>query len=215
MKYVILIDGYFLEKNIQLKFKLEKTELTIYYIRNFCRFIFNHKGNDDVSKIYYYDSLPIITNELQNPINSNYNSYNEFEYKYYNFKSSLFNNIENIRDERDPEGKNNIFVVKLGYTTATNWEVKKNFLVDGHKIQASSVIPKYSQKLVDILLSMDLILLSQTKEIEIIFIVTNDSDFYPAIEQALKLNTKVILVTFSNVNISKKLKNIVTDILIY
>ena len=137
------------------------------------------------------------------------------EYKYYNFKSSLFNNIENIRDERDPEGKNNIFVVKLGYTTATNWEVKKNFLVDGHKIQASSVIPKYSQKLVDILLSMDLILLSQTKEIEIIFIVTNDSDFYPAIEYALKLKTKIILVTFSHINISNKLKNIVTEILIY
>lgn len=53
---------------------------------------------------------------------------------------------------------------------------------------------EYSQKMVDVLLSIDLVALSATRQVSRAILVAGDSDFVPAVNKAKSLGVKLILV---------------------
>ena len=185
-KFAILLDGGFVTKVLktrcgafptpadvvsETKRISEKSELTGY----------------DLFRIYYYDAPPSaarLTNPLdQSPVNLGGSPVYQ---QRINFLRAL---------ELMPN-----FAVRKGETKANGWKVGNAALKDMLRpqsthttLQANDLQPDIQQKGVDLRIGLDIALLALRQFVQVIVVVTADSDFVPAFKFARREGVRVFL----------------------
>ena len=182
-RYAILLDGGFIIKKLQTKNKVFPSDQDIV---GFCKGL---KQDDalkdcDLLRIYFYHAQPAaqkIRNPLtrvekdlsQSPVNAQH--------------SSLIDRLELQPD----------FAVRLGETMVAGWKIgskaTKRLIKYPRPLNASDIVPNISQKGVDLRIGLDIARLSLRQMVQIIVVVTGDSDLVPAFKFARREGVRIYL----------------------
>ncbi len=138
-------------------------------------------------RIFYYDAMPYDGVAI-NPMDG-------FSTNYRTTALSIANHhlIDGLEQEPD-------FAVRRGVLLRQGWKIKQNALRHiargGRPIQAKDLVPDFKQKGVDIRIGLDIARIALNRLVEIMVLVTGDSDFVPVMKFARTEGLKVYLVTF-------------------
>jgi len=182
-QYAILIDGGFITKKLRGKHGHHPSADEVVAE---CERIKKHSALKDchLLRIYFYDAPPA-TATLENPIDkSKLNLGNTTIHSHY---SSLLDTLE-----LKPN-----FALRLGETVTHGWSIGKNALKDLTKnaraLTARDLVPNIGQKGVDLRIGLDIARLSLRAHVQIIVVVTGDSDMVPAFTFARREGVRIYL----------------------
>jgi hypothetical protein len=182
-RFAILVDGAFLVKTLSRKLKAFPT---VAQVDAECARIRNHADlrQLDLLRIYYYDAPPV-SDTLTNPIDGTVLDL---------ANSPVF--IRNTQFLNDVEVLPN-FAVRRGEAVARGWKIGKNalrkLLKNPASPQASDLQPNIQQKGVDLRIGLDIARLSLRQLVQVIVVVTGDSDLMPAFKFARREGMRVYL----------------------
>lgn len=151
-----------------------------------CRRIRSHSALSDgtLLRIHYYDAPPA-TGQVTNPVDG----------KTVNLgQSTTFARVASIHDtlELSPD-----FTFRRGELVARGWRLRENMLRHivrkRRGIRASDLIPDLRQKGVDLRMGLDIARLSLRRLVDVIVVVTGDSDLVPAFRFARREGIRVYL----------------------
>lgn len=189
-KYAILIDAGFIKRKIGSI----DTPLTAKKVVEFTGKI---KARDELKdlflhRIFYYDAEPLTTKKPK-PLTGG-----QGKWEIYDFSSTQMHqtNLQLLEDlKRQP-----FFAVRLGEVHFRGWSVKQHRLNPREtgtsiKLDSNDLVPNVQQKGVDMRIGLDIASLSLKDQVDVIVLVTGDSDFIPALKFARREGKQVILVT--------------------
>ena len=135
----------------------------------------------DLFRIYYYDAPPPLSAEIVNPLdNSALNN------PTYPQRLHLLQALEMAPN----------FAIRKGETKFYGWNVRKNAVTKikanpNYVLKPRDLVPDIKQKGVDLKIGLDIALLSLRQFVQVIVVVTNDSDFVPAFKFARREGMRV------------------------
>lgn len=183
-KFAILIDGGFVKKKLQQKNKhfptVAEIEAEVQRIK-----ASPHLAAYSLLRVYFYDAPPASGN-LTNPLDS---SKLELEkHPHYSANISLQQGLEVQPD----------FALRQGETAVYGWALGGAALRDISRngtrtLTANDLVPNIEQKGVDLRIGLDIARLSLCKLVDIIVVVTGDSDMVPAFKFARREGVRVYL----------------------
>jgi len=189
-KYAILIDAGFIKRKIG---SLD-TPLTAEKVVEFTERI---KARVELKglilhRIFYYDAEPLTVRKPK-PLTGGKN-----KWEIYDFSSTPIyqTNLQLLEDlKREP-----FFAVRLGEVHFRGWSVKQHKLNPKEtntsiQLDSNDLVPNVQQKGVDMRIGLDISSLSLKDQVDVIVLVTGDSDFIPALKFARREGKQVILVT--------------------
>src|SRR5262249_19370190 len=102
--------------------------------------------------------------------------------------------IDGLEQEAD-------FAVRRGVLLRQGWKIKQTSLraiaqVNGRPVQPRDLVPDFKQKGVDIRIGLDMARIALNRLVDILVLVTGDSDFVPVMKFSRAQGLKVYLVTF-------------------
>lgn len=184
-KFAILIDGSFLKKRLgstqapisaqtvvdfteKTKTHLEVSELTLH-------------------RVYYYDAEPFSGTRLKPLTNKGTINFAQ--------KDMYKSNMDLLRKLKEQP----FFAVRLGEVSFRGWIVKPQILdakkqIDKVEIKADDIIPNIQQKGVDMKVSLDISSLALKDHVDVIVMITGDSDFIPAMKFARQEGKQIYLL---------------------
>lgn len=183
-KYAILIDGGFVKKKIKARTKrfptVAEIEAEIARVRT-------DPNLDDFSllRVYFYDAPPA-KGKVTNPIDGTVTDFAEHPHF-----------SENIRLHQALELQPDM-ALRMGETVIHGWELGPSALRDIGKNGARAVVAKdfianIEQKGVDLRIGLDIARLAIRQLVEVIVVVTGDSDMVPAFKFARREGLRVYL----------------------
>ncbi len=154
-----------------------------------CERILDHQrlANGSLYRIFYYDSLPY-DGTVTNPMDG-------FQTNYKTSPLGIANKrlIEELEQESD-------FAVRRGVLLRQGFKIKQRSLQEiastRRAIEPKDLIPDFKQKGVDIRIGLDMARIALNRLVDILVLVTGDSDFVPVMKFARTEGLKVYLVTF-------------------
>jgi uncharacterized LabA/DUF88 family protein len=182
-KYAILLDGGFVTKKLQGQLKRFPTAADV---EKECQRIAQHQllANRDLLRIYFYDASPA-KDKLTNPIDGSaldLSATPEFRYH-----MSLLDKLELTPN----------FAVRRGEVVAHGWKLGsqgfKNMMKRPRAPAAQDIVPDLEQKGVDLRIGLDIARLALREMVDIIVVVTGDSDLVPAFRFARREGVRVVL----------------------
>jgi uncharacterized LabA/DUF88 family protein len=183
-KFAILVDGGFIKKKLKARNHHFPT------IAEIVAEIERIKGNAALAdlrllRVYFYDAPPA-SGILQNPISGAV--VDLAAHPEHGRNLSLQQLIELLPDTALREGETAIHGWALGEAAL------KNFTENGSRpLTASDFVPNIEQKGVDLRIGLDIARLSLCKLVDVIVVVTGDSDMIPAFKFARREGVRVYL----------------------
>jgi uncharacterized LabA/DUF88 family protein len=187
-KVAILIDGAFLSIKLKIKFKRYTKAKDIL---DHCSSLLlsDYLKSSKLFRIYYYDALPF-EKALTNPIDGT---------------KLILANKDFVRLGKKLiqtlELKPN-FAIRKGITVNRGWKlgskVLEAFCRGKKELDPDDIMPDIQQKTVDLKIGLDIAWLSVKRIVDIILLITGDSDFVPAMKFARKEGIKVYLNTLNH-----------------
>jgi uncharacterized LabA/DUF88 family protein len=192
-KYAILIDAGFIKR----KLGTQQNPVTSAQIVAFTDTLQARPElkNYALHRIYYYDAEPLSTTKPK-PLTGGKGSWETFNFAH----TPLHQTNTQLLDElkRKP-----FFAVRLGETQFRGWLVKpqkldaKNKSIE-LKVTSEDLIPNVQQKGVDMRIGLDISSLTLKHHVDVIVLVTGDSDFIPALKFARREGAQVFLYTLGH-----------------
>ena len=146
-------------------------------------------------RIYYYDAEPLRSKKVI-PLTGGYKTgeYHDFS------KTELYKANIKILDELK---KQPYFAIRLGEVQFRGWSVKNQFLDSRKtrtevKITGKDLVPNVQQKGVDMRIGLDISSLSLKNHVDVIALITGDSDFIPAMKFARREGKQIFLYTLGH-----------------
>lgn len=182
-KYAILLDGGFVTKKLQGQLKRFPTAADIERVH---QRIAQHQllANRDLLRIYFYDASPA-KDKLTNPIDGSaidLSATPEFR-----DHMSLLDTLELMPN----------LAVRRGEVVAHGWKLGsrafKNMMKAPRAPAANDIVPDLEQKGVDLRIGLDIARLALRGMVDIIVVVTGDSDLVPAFRFARREGVRVVL----------------------
>jgi len=186
-RFAILLDGGFVTKRLSVllgRFPEPEDILGV------CKRISAHHRLEgrELLRIYFYDAAPA-TDTVRNPINGTELALGKT--KIHARSESFFDRLE-----MEPD-----VALRMGETFCHGWELGKNALKSISKsprqIEANDLVPKITQKGVDLRIGLDIARISLRQSAGIIVVVTGDSDMIPAFKFARREGVRVYLETLN------------------
>lgn len=186
LNYAILIDGGFAKR--KLNGKLPATA------EHFQKLIQTLSGLPPLDgmrlhRVYYYDSVPLESSH-DNPISRETIDFG---------KSSQASRIKALYEHLTSVP---YMALRLGELAFRGWNIPEKVLrnaQDGRVlITANDLKPQISQKGVDMRIGMDIAALTLKKQVDVIVLVTGDSDFVPAMKFARREGAALYLVALGH-----------------
>jgi len=182
-KYAILLDGGFVTKKLQAKLSRFPTAADV---EQECHRIEQHAAlaNRELLRIYFYDAAPAKT-RLSNPIDGSALDLSVTpEYRQH---VSLLDKLELTPN----------FAVRRGEVVVHGWKLGdrafKNMMKSPRAPAANDIVPDLEQKGVDLRIGLDIARLALCEMVDIIVVVTGDSDLVPAFRFARREGVRVFL----------------------
>jgi len=182
-KYAILLDGGFVTKKLQSKLGRFPTGADV---GQECQRIGQHAhlANRDLLRIYFYDAFPA-KDRLTNPIDGSgldLSATNEFRQH-----MSLLDTLELMPN----------FAVRRGEVVVHGWKLGdnafKSMIKNPRPPLARDIVPDLEQKGVDLRIGLDIARLALREMVDIIVVVSGDSDLVPAFRFARREGVRVFL----------------------
>jgi uncharacterized LabA/DUF88 family protein len=200
-KVAILLDGGFVKKRLAAENKGKFPQAQ--NIVQVCTDIMEAsalKGNS-LFRIFFYDAPPLTGKARNaNPIDG---SFINFSNDFANINKALLDSLELQRD----------FAVRRGYLLHQGWKLSDKFLKSlsasedqSVTIKARDIAPDIKQKGVDLRIGLDIAQLAVKRIVDIIILVTGDSDLVPAMKLARKEGLRVYLSTLGATYVRRDLK---------
>lgn len=186
MRYAILIDGGFVKRKLgHAKKPAEANDITSLVDR-----LQKHPdlAGNVLHRIYYYDSRPLLE-RVSKPLQGGEEDFG---------KSQVVGRMSILHKElaRAP-----YFALRMGELSFNGWVVRGRALnqkTSEIRITHEDLCPNITQKGVDMRLGMDIASLTLKKLVDIIVLVTGDSDFVPAMKFARREGAQLFLVTLGH-----------------
>lgn len=183
-KYAILIDGGFIKK------KLKQSNQHFPTIDEISGEIDRIKTHDSLNgmkllRVYFYDASPASTT-LVNPVDGA--TCDLSAHPDYQRNISLHQQIEMLSDAAFREGETSVHGWSLG--SAAMKDISKN---GARPIAARDFVPNIEQKGVDLRIGLDIARLSTRRLVDVIVVVTGDSDMIPAFKFARREGLRIYL----------------------
>ena len=182
-QYAILIDGGFAKRKIG-------TAVNHATAADFQKLITRIREQDELQalelhRVYYYDSVPLLSAH-DKPLGGG--------------KIEFANEAVATRSKQLFEQLCRLpyVALRLGELSFNGWGLKPRHLdrAQGNSIEikATDLKPQISQKGVDMRIGMDIAALTLKKQVQVIVLVTGDSDFVPAMKFARREGARLFLV---------------------
>jgi uncharacterized LabA/DUF88 family protein len=192
-KFAILLDAGFVKR----KLGSQASPTTAQQVVEFTQKIVNRPELQGchLHRIYYYDAEPLAGTKpvpLTGPRGEN---------ELYDFSNTpLYHSNIALLDELK---KQPYFAVRLGEVNFRGWLVKPQKLRPGGtqtnlNVEASDLIPNVQQKGVDMRIGLDIAALSLKEHVDVVVLVTGDSDFVPALKFARREGVQTFLYTLGH-----------------
>jgi uncharacterized protein (TIGR00288 family) len=148
--------------------------------------------NEDLLKIYYYDSLPY-DKTATNPIDKTTIDYSKTPG--FTHRNSFFRDL----------GNQNYIALRRGDMKFRGWKLSKGFQkqlsqgkVVSKALTGNDIDPDLQQKGVDMRIGIDVATLALKHQVDRIILFTGDADMIPAIKLARREGIQVVLVRIGN-----------------
>ncbi len=193
MRFAILLDAGFLKRKLGSK----NNPVTTNQVVEFTKTIAKRKEFEayTLHRIYYYDAEPM-AGKKPIPLTGGFGKWSQYDFS----TSDVYRaNIRLLKDlTKEP-----FFAVRLGEVIFRGWLVKQKKLEARGKqtsltIQSGDLTPNIQQKGVDLRIGLDIAALTLKNHVEIIALVTGDSDFVPALKFARREGKQVFLYTLGH-----------------
>jgi uncharacterized LabA/DUF88 family protein len=178
------MDGGFIKKKLEQRNKhfptVAEIEAEVQRIRNS-----PHLAGHTLLRVYFYDAPPP-SSKLKNPLDSS--QLDLGNQRQYSRNMSLQQGLEVQPD----------FALRQGETAVHGWRLGKAALQDMKKngaraLAAKDLVPNIEQKGVDLRIGLDIARLSLCKLVDVLVVVTGDSDMVPAFKFARREGVRVYL----------------------
>jgi len=182
--YAILIDGGFAKRRLGPTGRPAEAE----DFHRLIEIIVKAPALDDLRlhRIYYYDSAPLETTHPK-PLGGG---------------DVQFGNTPLVAQSKklfDQLSRMPYWALRLGELSFQGWKLGPKVLRDQNavkvEIEADDLIPQITQKGVDMRIGMDIAALTLKKQVQLIVLVTGDSDLVPAMKFARREGAQLVLVT--------------------
>ena len=183
-KFAILIDGGFLKKKLQVRHRhfptINEIESEISRIKAHAAL-----SQRELLRVYFYDAPPA-TGIVVNPLDGANTDLSR--HINYNLNFSLQQSLELQPD----------MALRMGETAVHGWAMGDAALKDivrngARALAAQDFVPKIEQKGVDLRIGLDIARLALRQLVDIIVVVTGDSDMVPAFKFARREGLRVYL----------------------
>jgi uncharacterized LabA/DUF88 family protein len=195
-KVALLLDGGFVKKKLVANAKAatkNKTRpfVTAADIMAFCGGLMEHArlSDKELFRIYYYDAPPY-DGESKNPISG-------APLNFSNTPEAARNRalIDSLELQAD-------LAVRRGTIVMTGWKLGRSALkslsTQPRPVTASDFVPDMAQKGVDLRIGLDIAWISVKRMVDVLVLVTGDSDFVPAMKFARKEGLRVYVATMGH-----------------
>lgn len=182
--YAVLLDGGFVRRRLGSP----KIHATAAHIKTLISTLTSNLLLADMRlhRIYYYDSTPLESTETR-PLQGGAIAFGRQPIATRSLQ--LFDELK-----REP-----FMALRLGDVSFEGWRVDGKRLMraqgDSVEIKADDLKPQISQKGVDMRIGMDIAALTLKHQVEVIVLVTGDSDFVPAMKFARREGAQLYLAT--------------------
>lgn len=185
-KYAILIDAGFLKRKLGSQKEPADADKIISFVNTVC----TNKSLEGkrLHRVYYYDAPPL-EETVERPLSGGRLNLGRTDLAKMN-KSIL------DRLKRAP-----FFALRLGELKFRGWRVSPRSLPKAEEnvcLVASDLSPNIQQKGVDMRIGLDMASLTLKKQVDVIVLVTGDSDFIPAMKFARKEGVQMFLITLGH-----------------
>jgi uncharacterized LabA/DUF88 family protein len=183
MKYALLLDGGFVLKRLKSQLSRHATEQDVL---TECQRIRQHPRlvGQELLRIYWYDAPPAKV-ALKNPLDGS--KIELAKTPVYSRATSLLDKLELAPD----------FSLRLGELVARDWMLRtgtlKSIARGPRPLAASDLTPDLKQKGVDLRIGLDIARLALRSFVDVIVVVTGDSDLVPAFKFARREGIRVYL----------------------
>ncbi len=185
--FAVLIDGGFAKRKLNKANQIVEAD-------DFEKLILKIKSTPPLNemnlhRVYYYDSTPLVSAHKK-PLHGGVIKYGETE---------IAKNSNNLFDKLS---KKPYFALRLGELSFEGWQIRSATLdkakTEKLEISHDDLKPKIKQKGVDMRIGMDIAALTLKKQVQVIVLVTGDSDFIPAMKFARREGANLFLVTLGH-----------------
>lgn len=192
-KFALLLDAGFVKRKLGSK----DNPTTAQQVIDFTKKIINRPELDGyhLHRIYYYDAEPMASTKAK-PLTGP-----KGEWELYDFSNTpLYHSNMALLEElkRQP-----YFAIRLGEVNFRGWLVRPQRLKPGGSqtsinVEASDLIPNIQQKGVDMRIGLDIAALTLKTHVDVIALVTGDSDFIPALKFARREGMQTFLYSLGH-----------------
>lgn len=189
LSYAILIDGGFAKHKLWDRRLKRVTNESLVELVNLIKQD-EHLKEGYLHRVYFYDSEPLAS-EAENPVSNEKIRFS---------KTHVYIDAINLLKEIQ---SNPYWALRKGELHMQGWALKnsirKKDVVDGSvRIMADDIKPNISQKGVDMKIGLDMAALSLKSHVDIIVLVTGDSDLIPAMKFARIEGRQIFLVNLNH-----------------
>lgn len=186
MRFAILIDAGFAKTKLGNRDQPATAEDFTDLVARICEHAF--LADKYLYRVYYYDAPPYAKSHNL-PLNGG---------KHHFSKDPLTVHNRKLLAEL---AKADHFAMRMGEVRFRGWELKRDALPASearYEITSEHMRPSLQQKGVDMRIGLDIASLSLKQQVDIIVLVTGDSDFVPPMKFARKEGLQLALVTFEH-----------------
>jgi uncharacterized LabA/DUF88 family protein len=193
-----MVDGGFLKKKLYQE--LDKRLPRAKDIVEKCREITQKPPLEghELFRVFYYDAPPLAGATITNPIDGKVTDFSSTRQARHH--QSLLDTLE-LEES---------FAVRKGELSLDGWKITpatiKNITKDNRPLEAGDFTPDIKQKGVDMRIGIDIAWLSLKKIVDILVLVTGDSDFVPVTKLARREGLLVYLDHLGHKGIKRELK---------
>lgn len=186
LRYAVLIDAGFLKPKL---YPVHREPITSEMVEQFVLALRNHPFLRDhrLHRIYFYDAKPLLT-EAKHP-NGSVIEFGKTSTATAN--QALHSGLE----------KSSYLALRFGELVHQGWRIKARLLRKANAdttFRADDLEPNVQQKGVDMRIGLDIASLTLKKQVDIVVLVTGDSDFIPAMKFARREGAQLVLVTLGH-----------------
>lgn len=188
-RFVVLLDGGFVKKKLKEKNHRDPVAADIVALTNQITLKPRLQGLS-LLRIYYYDAPPF-SGKAKNPLDASAVT---------NFATTPQAQAGRVlldTLELEPD-----FAVRRGTLMLAGWKLGKYALkshaTNPRQLTARDIVPDLSQKGVDLRIGLDIALMSLRHLVEVVVVVTGDSDLVPAMKFARREGIRVYLEALSH-----------------
>lgn len=191
--YAILIDAGFLKRKIGSR----QTPATADSIANFCNRLTARPEleNFRLHRIYYYDAEPLAGKQLI-PLSGGNRDGDTIDFATTPLYQTNMKILEALK-------KKSYFAIRLGEVHFRGWQLRKSLINPKSTdrqitVSQQNLQPDIHQKGVDMRIGLDIASLSLKNQVDIIALVSGDSDFIPALKFARREGKQVFMYTLGH-----------------